>query len=149
MNCNGDGCVNVTKVGATGTSRNCWAKNDVQTEGCKMYDDEEICVCFTELCNFGQAQNQETLRPHTTATTPTTASTILISIAAAKTTQNQEALRSHTTATTPTKVSNILTSIAAAKTTQNQEALRSHTTATTPTTASTILISIAAAKIFT
>ena len=56
--CN-DGCVNVTKNGAT--LRNCWSKNDIQNEGCKIYDDEEICVCFTELCNFGQIQDPTAL----------------------------------------------------------------------------------------
>ena len=41
--------------------RNCWSENDIQNEGCKIYDDEEICVCFTELCNFGQIQDPTTL----------------------------------------------------------------------------------------
>ena len=86
MDCNGDGCVNVTKAGATGTSRSCWTKNDIQKEGCKMYDDEEICVCFTELCNFGKVSSQEALTSQTTATNPaTTATTMLISITASKT----------------------------------------------------------------
>ena len=26
-----------------------------------MYNDEEICVCFTELCNFGDIQEQTIL----------------------------------------------------------------------------------------
>ena len=58
MQCN-EGCVNVTRNGVT--VRNCWSKNDFQNEGCKMYDDEEICICFTELCNFGEPEIQKPL----------------------------------------------------------------------------------------
>ena len=48
-----DGCVNVTKDGGKGSSRACWNKNDAQEEGCNKYGDEEICICYTELCNYG------------------------------------------------------------------------------------------------
>ena len=46
-----DGCVNVTKDGGKGTSRNCWNKNDLQKEGCNKYGNEEICICYAELAN--------------------------------------------------------------------------------------------------
>ena len=53
MNCK-DGCVNVTKEGKPATSRNCWNKVDGEEERCTKNGDEEICYCFTELCNFGE-----------------------------------------------------------------------------------------------
>ena len=52
-----DGCVNVTKDGGKGTSRACWNKNDSQKEGCNKYGDEEICICYTELCNYGPSKS--------------------------------------------------------------------------------------------
>ena len=52
-----DGCVNVTKDGGKGTSRNCWNKNDIQKDGCNKYGNEEICICYAELCNLGPSES--------------------------------------------------------------------------------------------